>query len=104
MTNPHQDYVILANEIQPGVFCANSIINSNNSLVKLINTTDYTVKIRENISDQIQPLENFNIFSINQTTQTNRKEKCISELNLKDTPHYVKDKLKDLCTKYNDIG
>lgn len=101
--NPLQDYVILSKEIKPGVFCANSVLNAKNPLVKFINTTEYTVKIRENLIDRLQPLENYNIFSINQTTQPNRKENCISELNLKDTPSYVKDKLKDLCTKYNDI-
>lgn len=32
--NPQQDYVILSKEIQPGVFCANSIINADNSLIR----------------------------------------------------------------------
>lgn len=102
LENYNNDYVIASKEIQPGVFCANSILNANNPLIRLINTTNYTVKIRENLAELIQPLENFNIYSFNKETQPNRNEKCLSELNLENTPIFIKDKLKDLCSKYND--
>lgn len=99
----YQNYVIKSQEIQPGVFCANSIINKLNPLIRIINTTNDTIKLPKHFPNNLEPLENFDIFHINKNEQTNRKEKCIKELNLANTPTYIKDRLTNLCEKYNDI-
>ena len=69
----------------------------------MINTTNSPVKIQTQIETLLQPLENYNIYTFNKPTQTDRDQTCVSELNLKDIPTYAKDKLTKLCKKYNDI-
>ena len=99
----NQNYFLPSSELQPGIFCANCIINSNNPIVKLINTTNSSIKLQTEFALLLQPLENYNIFTFNQPNQFNREQTCISELNLNNTPTYAQDKLKNLCQKYNDI-
>lgn len=77
---PNQDYVVQSTELQPGVFCANAIINLQNPLVKIINTTDSTANIKQNFTKFIKPLTNYDIFQYNQVDQKNRNQKCLNEL------------------------
>lgn len=73
-------------------------------MIRLINTSEHTFKLRQNLDIEfVEPLENYNIFHFNKTIQENRKKNCLAELNLTDTPIYIKDKLQTLCTKYNDL-
>ena len=41
-----QDYVTISEEIAPGVFCANSIINKSNPIVKIVNTNNHIIKLK----------------------------------------------------------
>lgn len=100
---PNQDYVLRSAELQTGVFCANSIINPQNPLIKIINTTDNTVKIKQNFTHLVQPLLDYDIFQYDQVTQNNRNERCLAELDLTNSPTCATDKLKELCTRYNDL-
>lgn len=97
------DLVVPSKELKPGVFCANSIIGSNNQIVKLVNTTDNTVKIDKNFCNLVTPLENYHIYALGQTDNANRNEKLKNELNLANTPEDCKQQLLKLCNKYNDI-
>lgn len=98
-----RDFVMPSLQIKPGIFCANSIINASNQIVKLINTTDEVVKIDSKFYDSIIPLENFHIFTLGQTDKIDRNEKLEKELNLSNTPEECKPQLVNLCRKYNDI-
>lgn len=101
--NLQGDHVLISDEIMQGVFVANAIVNSQNHIIKLINTTEKHVHINKHFKRTYVPLENFNVFSFSGNDNINRNEKLISELNLKHIEQNTKEKLLKLCTKYNNI-
>lgn len=98
-----EDHVLISNEICPGVFCANSLINNENKLVKFINTSENMIKINKNFQKQLIPLKNYNVYSNDRLNDDNRTTKLLSELKADHIPLNSKQKLIELCTKYNDV-
>lgn len=101
-----EDSVTFANEIQPGVMYANSIINKNNPYLKIINTTDENIYIPVDFTPEYVPLSNFNIYHINNNQTTcnmARNRKLFQQLNLNNVLSDHQTKLFQLCSKYNDI-
>lgn len=98
-----EDQVLISNEISPGVFCANTLINKNNKLAKFINTTENFVKIGKHFSKTVIPLKNYDCYSFDTVTVDERTTKLLSELKTEHIPPDYKQKLTDLCLKYNDV-
>lgn len=82
--NITKDSVILNQEIEQGVFLANSIVPANgNCHIKIINVNDYTSKIKQ-ITINTEDLADYDIMSYQNTNIYNntRFNKLIKELNL----------------------
>lgn len=100
----HKTFLVKSNEIVPGVFISNSIIDSNNPFLKFLNTTNETVKVKRNFSRYLSDIENYEIFSFNKLpSDDSRHQHLLSELNLENTPQDVKLNVMNLCKKYQDI-
>lgn len=113
------DYLFPSTEIRPGIFGANTIVNSTNSVVKFINTTDKVVKLNKNFSNHCVPLNNYNIFSFSENSSVhlnnynvfnfsknptnNRKQQLSEEINLSHVETNVKNRLMKLCDKYSNL-
>lgn len=100
-----EEFVLEATELEAGVFCSNSILTPNESIIKIINTTHKSVKIPKACPSGITPLSKYEIYTFNQCTQDNRNETLFKELNIDDKliDYDTKEKLNQLCAKYNDI-
>lgn len=97
-------FLIKSNEVEPGVFISNSIVNCNNPFIKFLNSTNETVKIKRNFSNHLSNIENYEIYSFNNLPNDDtRQQQLVSELILEQTPQDVKSKVFDLCNKYQDI-
>lgn len=63
--NNQSTYLVRANEIEPGVFIANSIVDSHNPVLKFLNTTSKIVEIKQNFSYNLSNIENYEIYTFN---------------------------------------
>ena len=97
------NYFMDSAEILPGVFCAKSIINTRNHLIKIINTTPEMIKISKTFDRTYEPLENFDVFTFNKIDSQNRQERLRAELKLDGVPNEAKPSLTSLCSKFSDI-
>ena len=102
--NNKNNYLVKANEIEPGVFIANSIVDSHNPVLKFLNTTDKIVNIKQNLFHNLTNIENYEIYTFNNVkNDSSRHQELISELKLNQKPHYVRSKLTRLCENYHDV-
>lgn len=105
--NMQEDSVIFSEEICPGVFCANTLVNKGNCNVKIINTTTKEVLLPANFYPKHEPLANFYFCAIpNNTNKENiseRAQKLKNELKLENSDPHIRDKLENLCIEFNDI-
>lgn len=98
-----KQYIIISHEIIPGVFCANSILDNENPIIRLINTTNQVAKITNNFEKFLRPVEDYSIYHFKKPSEENRIEKLLAELNLSNMPNLEKVKLTQLCVKYNNL-
>lgn len=97
------DQVLISKEISPGIFCANTLINKDNKIVKLINTNNKFVKIQKNFPKKLIPLKRYDIYYYDKLNDENRTSKLLKELKTDHIPNTYKEKLIKLCSKYNDV-
>lgn len=73
--------------------------------VKLMNTTENMVEIPTYFLLKLQPIENFEIFHTSTPLSSNldREQALLNELNVKGLYPKVKVKLEKLCIKFNDL-
>ena len=87
-------------EIQPGIYIANTIVQGNNAYVRILNTNscDTALNTMEIITEDLSD------YDIIWTTEEsgNRFERVIDKLK-KNFPDQFKDTLTTLCTEYSDI-
>lgn len=101
-----EESVTIAEEIQPGVFCANGIVDTHHKYMKIINTTDETKHISCKFTPKLVPLSNYVIQTSNKRTQKDntRNETLMKEINLDPgVDPKIKPKLEKLCEEFNDI-
>jgi len=92
-------YVYIPNqEVQNGVFIGNSIADSKNTFVEILNTTDKSEIIHLN-ELKIEPLDDNDIVK---TNKDKFKTDILSKLNKNLLSHF-KTILNELCTKYMNI-
>lgn len=101
-----EDMIVFSEEIQPGVFCANTIISPTNTVVKFINTTDSQVLLSKFIP-ATDKLKNYTKFplgcEIHPNVEQKRRQKLLSEINFSNTPSYIRKPLQKLIEQNSDI-
>lgn len=99
--NTVPDMVVESAQIKPGVFCANTIVNKNSPCIRFINATEQDVVI-SNFKPKLLPLSDFHILEI--TPNKNERNKLLQEeLRMNNVPHYVRERLLNLCNEFSDI-
>ena len=95
----NEDSILIPNqEIQPGIYAANTVVTTANAFVRLLNTTSTDQMVNVNKLNY-EPLANYDISEINNETRTNN---VMSKLT-KNFPKLFHKELKELCCKYTDI-
>lgn len=103
--NITEEMVVLSEEIQPGVFCGNTIISPEKPYVKFVNTTNQPVHIT-NFTPKIEPLRCYNIVKTENKINYNQKvriKKLIDKINGSKIPEYAKDEFYKLISKFSDV-
>ena len=97
----HKELLVLNQEVQPGVYIANTLVQGDNAYIRILNNnkTDVTIKIT-NI--KTENLENYDIYSKQTIKHKNRKNKILEKLSA-NFPNEFKNELTTLCTNYVDI-
>lgn len=89
-------------ELAPGIFIANTIINNKNPTIRVINTTDSTAVIKNNLNITGE-ISEYNIFKIDETSNSIQRTHQLKEIFSKNTPHDKVERLMNLCKDYTDI-
>lgn len=100
-----EDSVVLSQEIQPGVFCGNTIVSPTSRCIKFVNTTENQVIIR-NFKPKIDVLKNYDKITVNNNKNLNdnvRLHELNSQISLEHVPIFAKNKLTNLIRKYQDV-
>ena len=101
--NVSEDSIVVSQEVQPGVFCGNSIISEQSKYVKFINTTNKQVLI-QNFVPKIEPLKNYAILSnTKHKLDQNRTNEILQNINFEEIPNYAHEQLRKLIQKFSDI-
>lgn len=106
LVNFTEDTVVLSQEIQPGVFCANTIVSPASTTVKFVNTTNKQTIIK-NFIPKSEPFRNFIKVESNKHKHKSNKNKRVNEIltniNIKNVPFDVQKPLSNLIGDYEDI-
>lgn len=108
--NISEDMVVSAQEIQPGVFCGNTIISPKNTCIKFINTTNLPVHIRH-FKPIMEPLTKFNILPTKNLPKgedslninEKRVSKILAEIDKESIPQFTRNAFNKLVNKYADV-
>lgn len=74
--NLQEDMVVHSQEIQPGIFCGNTIISAKEPILKFINTTDTPVYIAySDFKPYMEPFRDFQVVPHKNYWSTNTEEK-----------------------------
>jgi len=93
------DTILIPNqEIQPGIYVANTITSKENTFVRLLNTTS-TDQLVSITNLKCEPISDYNVI---QNISSNREQNIIEELK-KNFPIQFKQQLTELCGKYTDV-
>ena len=94
--------LINSQEIRPGVFVARTIVDRQDTYVKVLNTNETPIVLPNNILSH-ESLERYFVYSANEVRKDiDRTSRLIELIKIK-TPSHVGDVLFDLIKKYNDI-
>lgn len=103
LTQCQEDSVVCSEEIHPGIFMGNTIVNSQNPYVKLVNTLEVPVLI-ENITPTTLPLKNFYVHTSTRNTIPQSRAKILADnIKIDNANPNLKNKLQKLLNEYNDI-
>lgn len=101
-----EDSLVSSKEIQPGIFCGNTMVSPTSKFIKFINTTENQVVIR-NFQPKVESLKFYDTYVYKQTCQSGDKnkryQKLISQISSQDVPNFAKGKLMDLIKEHQDI-
>lgn len=96
--NSDKDILIPNQELQDGIFVANTIATSTKPLVRIVNTTPNDVVIR-NINLKTENLDDYETIMPNDKFCDQIKLQLLS----KNFPDFVRPKLENLCKEYIDV-
>jgi Reverse transcriptase (RNA-dependent DNA polymerase)/RNase H-like domain found in reverse transcriptase/Integrase zinc binding domain/Retroviral aspartyl protease len=103
--NLKTESLVEAQEISPGVFCANAIVGTE-PLIRFINTNSKDVLIT-NFKPKFTPLDQFNICQVKieesspYATQS-RIERLMEEIKIHNIPNQEQKKIKNLCAEFHN--
>lgn len=99
-----EDTLVHSQEIQPGIFCGNTIVSKDSPYVKFINTTERQVLV-QNFTPKVEPLNNFIKVDSMKDNRINdeRIKEIISQIKFDNVPHFAKNELRNIILKYQDI-
>lgn len=106
---PDGDYVCHSDEIQSGVFIANSILKVKNkcTIVSLLNNNEESIDLNASQSLKLIPFNHYNVFSTTQIYSDNSIVQRLAQLeSLIDTNHLNHDEkisILRICRHFNDI-
>lgn len=89
-------------EIKHGVFVARTIIDTDEPLVRVINTTD-EVKVLKRNRLQAEDLSNYNVYSLDKVQDSAERNKILIELIKQNTPEHAQELLIPLCSEFSDV-
>lgn len=93
------DNILIPNqEIQTGIYVANTIATSSNTFVRILNTTDSDQLVNMDTL-KYEPLSNYNVVQAN---SEHRNKTVLSQLK-KNFPELFKSQLENICSEYIDI-
>ena len=98
----HKELLVLNQEIQPGVYVANTLVQSDNAYVRILNNTKNDVTIKT-LELKTENLEDYDVLSSKYDTQFTERKKQIQEKLSKNVPNQFKTELTTLCSNYADI-
>lgn len=102
--NIKEDCVIKSKELIPGVFIANSIVNKDNTYVKIVNSNSYSVTIPENPQVDFESLNDYSILNITKTKNVeDRSKEIFQKIDTDNIPINEKVKLTQLIEEFSDI-
>lgn len=87
-------------ELVPGVFTSNTLINTKQALVRVVNTTDQT-QIIDKTKLKTDDLNNYNIYSFNEINSN--RTKTILDIVTTNIPDYIKEDFSTLCSNFSEI-
>lgn len=104
-SNIKEDCLVISEEICPGVFCANSIINAANSYIRIINTNNEDIVVPSCYRPNIKSLKEYYIYKLDEQMKTSNERllKLKKELRITNEDPEVRDSLEQLCAEFNDI-
>ena len=89
-------------EISEGAYIGKRIINSDNPILRIVNTTDQ-VKYVKNDRIKLEKLRHFNVFSVNHNDIDKERNEKLRAILVDQIPHDVQNDLMPLCLSYADI-
>lgn len=89
-------------EISEGVFIGKGIIDSDNPILRIVNTTDQ-VKCVKNDRIKLEKLRHFNVYSVNHNDIHKERIEKLRAILVDQMPHDVQNDLMPLCLSYADI-
>lgn len=102
LKNYDKPKLVESQEILKGVFIARTIIDSDQPLLKILNTTN-EVKTIKNNRLLTEDLSNYNVYSMNSVKNTLERKNILSKILKKNSPKHSYEKLLPLCEEFADI-
>lgn len=97
-----ENILIPSQELEEGIMIANTIVNTRNPYVRIINTTDNNVFLKQN-KIKTESLDDYNVVNISKTNDTEERKNTILNKLTQNCPLYHRDKLLKLCSDYSDV-
>lgn len=94
--------LINSQEPKPGVFVSRTIIDSQQPLLTLINTTNQVMTIRNN-DLQIEELSDYNVVDLNEIKNDKNRADTLLNILKQKTPEYCQENLLPLCEEFADV-
>lgn len=102
LRNSNSPRLIDSQEIKQGVFVARTITNTNEPLVRVINTTD-EVKVLKRNRLHTEDLSNYYVYNLDKVRDTKERNEILTELIRQNTPEEAQELLLPLCTEFSDV-
>lgn len=96
----HKELLIHNQQVKPGIFVGRTIVSNISPYIRILNTTN-DIQIINEITIDCEKLSNFDTFAV-KSYENSDKSEAIKILQ-KNFPLFVKEKLTDLCSNFQDI-
>jgi RNase H-like domain found in reverse transcriptase/Reverse transcriptase (RNA-dependent DNA polymerase)/Retroviral aspartyl protease len=105
MKEPH---IVLAQEVEKGVFCSNAVIDEN-AFLKFVNTTTSDIKLT-NFTPKLIPISDYTVLNYRtdnayeaKSADRSRLEQLLKEVDLSEVPVFAQVSIRNICAEFNNI-